>query len=133
MAKPKVEDWITPGNLTLLKGWARDGLTDAEIARRIGISERTLYRWKNYEIYGDGPAKAPIRNALKDGKEVVDYAVESVLLKKAMEGDTTAMIFWLKNRQPGKWRDRQIDPVKEADVEDLSALAELLNEPDTED
>lgn len=130
---PKVEDWITPGNLTLLKGWARDGLTDAEIARRIGISLRTLYRWKNYEIYGEGPAKAPIRNALKDGKEVIDYAVENALLKKAMEGDTTAMIFWLKNRRPDKWRDRPADTGKETDIEDLSCLAELINEPDPDD
>ena len=102
MCKPKPEEWVTSDGLTLLRGWARDGLTDEQIAERIGITTRTLYNWKNYEVNGT----YPIRQALKSGKEVIDYAVESALLKKAMEGDTTAMIFWLKNRRPDKWRDK---------------------------
>ena len=105
---PKVKEWITPGNLTLLRGWARDGLTDVEIAHRIGISVRTFHRWKKYEVMAEGPNQFPVKNALKDGKEVIDYAVENVLLKKALEGDTTAMIFWLKNRRPDKWRDKAV-------------------------
>ena len=103
-----VKEWITPSNLTLLRGWARDGLTDVEIAHRIGISVRTFHRWKKYEVMAEGPNQYPIKNALKDGKEVIDYAVENVLLKKALEGDTTAMIFWLKNRRPDKWRDKAV-------------------------
>ena len=43
---------------------------------------------------------------LKRGKEVVDYQVENALLNKALGGDTTAQIFWLKNRRPDKWRDK---------------------------
>ena len=43
------------------------------------------------------------------------------------------MIFWLKNRRPDKWRDRQVETAKDTDVEDLTSLAELLNEPDADD
>ena len=46
-------------------------------------------------------------NALKKGKEVVDFEVENALFKNAINGDTTAQIFWLKNRRPDKWRDKQ--------------------------
>ena len=102
MSKPKIEDWITPENLKLLNGWARDGLTDKQIAEHIGISRTTLHRWKNYEVNGT----YPIRETLKSGKDVIDYAVESALLEKALNGDVTAIIFWLKNRRPDKWRDK---------------------------
>jgi transposase len=33
--------------------------------------------------------------------------IEVISLKKAAPADTTAAIFWLKNRQPDKWRDKQ--------------------------
>ena len=98
MAKGKYADWITENGLTLLEGWARDGLTDEQIASNCGISPSTLYRWENDH--------QEIRKALKKGKEVVDYAVENALLIKALNRDTTAQIFWLKNRRPDKWRDK---------------------------
>ena len=40
-------------------------------------------------------------------KEIYDDEVEEALHKKALEGDTTAMIFWLKNRRPNDWRDKR--------------------------
>lgn len=43
MAKGKYHKWLDLDNLTLLKGWARDGLTDEQIARNMGISPSTLY------------------------------------------------------------------------------------------
>lgn len=115
----KVTDWITSNNLMVLKGWAREGLTDEQIARKIGITRRTLCNWKNYSVQKeDGTRIRPIEKALKDGKEVIDYAVENALLQQAMSGNITAIIFWLKNRRPDVWRDRQnqfdeeVEPVK---------------------
>lgn len=98
MAKGKYQRWLEPDGLLLLEGWARDGLTDEQLAEKIGITATTLYEWKN---------RFPeISEALKKGKEAVDYEVENALLSKALAGDTTAQIFWLKNRRPDKWRDK---------------------------
>jgi len=95
-------------------------LTDEQIAHNIGITYTTLYDWKN---------KFPeFAKALKKGKEVVDYAVQNALLKKALGGDTVAMIFWLKNRKPSQWRDHPV-AVESMDTEDMKPLASLLGEP----
>lgn len=60
----------------LVEAWARDGLIDEEIAKRLGISRDTFYKYKKeYAVFSE---------ALKKGKEVVDYAVESALLKRAL-------------------------------------------------
>jgi len=163
MAKGKYQDWLTSEGLLKLEAWARDGLTDEQIARNIGISRSTLAEWKNK--YPD------ISDTLKKGKEVVDIQVENALLKRALGyeykerkyeqiamsdaeyyalqkvtmqkyklehpeatleeiklvelgvsryktilveektkevvPDTTAQIFWLKNRKPTEWRDKQ--------------------------
>lgn len=121
MAKRKYEYWLTPEGLIKLEGWARDGLTDEQIAKNIGINRDTLYRWKK--------AHSDISDALKMGKEVIDRQVENALLKRALgytydevtfeDGvevkrvrkqvapDTTAQIFWLKNRKPEDWRDKR--------------------------
>ncbi|WP_343844514.1 helix-turn-helix domain-containing protein, partial [Faecalicatena contorta] len=76
MAKGKYQEWLTPEGLLKIEGWARDGLTDEQIATNIGISRDTLYRWKNE--YSD------ISDTLKRGKEVVDRQVENALLKRAL-------------------------------------------------
>lgn len=124
MAKGKYDRWLTPEGLLQIEGWARDGLTDEQIAHNMGCSRSTLTVWRS-----SYPA---ISDALKKGKEVVDREVENALLKRAIgyeyteeqvtiskkDGrkitqtvkqvvpDTTAQIFWLKNRCPEKWRDK---------------------------
>lgn len=101
MAVGKYQRWLEPDGLTLLEGWARDGLTDEQIAKNMGVSAATLYTYKK---------KHPeIFEALKKGKEVVDFEVENALLKSALDGNTTAQIFWLKNRIKDKWRDKPED------------------------
>ena len=66
MAKGKYEYWLTPEGLLRLEAWARDGLTDEQIAQNMDIDSATLYRWK--KKYSE------ISEALKRGKEIVDIA-----------------------------------------------------------
>lgn len=135
----KIDAWLTAEGLIRLEGWARDGLTDKQIAKNAGIAESTLRLWKTQH--------REIFDALKRGKDVPDREVENALFKsaigytktvrkpvkvrtviydpttgkktqereewKAVEEDVhvppqvTAQIFWLKNRKPEQWRDRQ--------------------------
>jgi len=98
VAKGKYEKWLEPDSLILLEGWARDGLTDEQIAHNMGISVKTLYRWK--ESY------CQICQSLKKGKDVVDFEVENALYQAAISGNVTAQIYWLNNRKPDKWRNK---------------------------
>lgn len=111
MANGKYGKWLEPDGLLLLNAWARDGLTDEQIAKNMGICRDTLYQWKRR--FPD------IFDALKKGKEVVDIEVENALLKSALAGNLTAIIFWLKNRKPEAWRDKPKE-VNDEYIEDLS-------------
>lgn len=151
MAKGKYEKWLEPESLVLLEGWARDGLTDEQIANNMGVRRETLYDWKK---------KHPnISNALKRGKEIVDIQVENALLKRALgyeyteekveisekDGrkvtqtvkhvapDTTAQIFWLKNRRPEKWRSEPRESGSAAQADGHSALIAAIKERKHED
>lgn len=138
--KGKYEEWLTEDGLTTIEGWARDGLTDAQIASNIGIHISTLCEWKNQF--------PKFSEAIKKGKAPVDIQVENALLKRALgyeyeettteiienpDGskrkhikkvtkivlpDTLAQIFWLKNRRPERWRDKPT-------VEDTSTFDKL--------
>ncbi|RBN39769.1 transposase [Priestia megaterium] len=131
MAKGKFEKWRTEEGLVLLEGWARGGLTDEQIAHNVGISRSTLNDWKKrYPDISDALKKGKevvdlqVENALL--KRALGYEYEEVtqesqwnektnkyelvitkLVKKRQAPDTTAQIFWLKNRRPDKWRDKQ--------------------------
>ena len=100
LTKPGKGYWLSPEGLSLIQGWARDGFTDALIAERMGISRKALWVWR-----GKHPELA---SAMRSGKEVADYAVESALFKNAIEGNVTAQIFWLKNRKPGQWNEKHL-------------------------
>ena len=98
MAKTTYKDWETEEKILLLQGWARNGLTNEQIASNMNIVVSTLWEWRK---------KSPkISNALKIGKDEADIQVENALYKAALEGNTTAMIFWLKNRRSKDWRDK---------------------------
>lgn len=79
--KSIVDEWLTDDNLMLLEAWARDGYTESQIAECVGVYPSTINYWKkNYK---------PIRDALKTGKEIIDYKVENALLKAALGFKTT--------------------------------------------
>ena len=136
----KINDWLENDKLILLEGWAKSGLTDEQIAKNIGINRTTLYDWKKKETN--------IADALKKGKEVIDFEVENALLKRALgyeyeeeiyengiltkkvkkhvAPDTTAQIFWLKNRKPNNWKDRvETDEDKEAVANASQVIAKI--------
>lgn len=141
MATAKYARWLEPEGLTLIEGWARWGLTEKQIAKNMGCSYSTFRSWRD---------KYPaLSAALKKGKEVSDFEVESALfrratgyeteetitetvkgvtttrtIKKKIPPDTTAQIFWLKNRLPDRWRDK---PVPDQ-TETLAAAARILGE-----
>ena len=123
MAKGQYQKWLEDDNLILLQGWKRNGLTDEQIAKNIGINVRTLDKWK--AKYGR------IRQALKIGHEQANYAVEGKLLKKALSGNTTAMIFWLKNNWRDKYNDSKLSleerKLAVARVEKLKADTRISN------
>lgn len=184
MAKGKYLEWTTEEGLAKLEGWARDGLTDDQIAKNIGIRRSTLYNWKKDHL--------DIMDALKKGKEVVDYQVENALLKKALgmtvieqqfkvvhvdddilsverkkfanawklehpeatkeeindaaiqnvpeykkipfgeyhkelAPDTNAAIFWLKNRQPDKYREQSFRELNDAQTQKAMADVRKAN------
>lgn len=147
--KGRYEEWLTEDGLTRLTGWARDGLTEPQICQNMGIGISTLTEWKT-----KFPA---IAASIKKGREPVDIQVENALLRRALgydyeetitevedlgggktkkhvrkvtkhvPADTTAQIFWLKNRKPKQWREK-MEAAVNVDVEDLSPLVELLKD-----
>ncbi|WP_047447316.1 helix-turn-helix domain-containing protein [Staphylococcus schweitzeri] len=117
--------------LGLVEGWKRDGLTDEQIARNLGVSKHTLIKWKkNIPDFLD---------AIKKGKEVSDYELENALHKRAVgyyyeeetvtnKGDVvkikkyehanpTSLIFALKNRLPHKYRDKVEQEISQKNIE----------------
>ncbi|MCI1925625.1 MAG: helix-turn-helix domain-containing protein [[Lactobacillus] timonensis] len=176
------KDWHSKEQLEKLQSWARDGLTDDQIASNVGCSRSTLNEWK--KRYSD------ISDALKKGKTVVNVEVENALLKKALgttvkttqfkmvkidkdvlqakrnqfanaykldhpdktrreimiatalavptyeripvvetvqevAPDTSAAIFWLKNRLPEKYRDQVFRKLNLANAENAELDQEL--------
>jgi transcriptional regulator with XRE-family HTH domain len=158
--KSLIDEYLTEDGLLLLEGWARDGLTNEEIAANIGVTSKTLYEWIS--------KKREIGDALKKGKAPVDIKVENQLLKSALGFKVTvkkaikvktkknkpgvglieeehiemvdeeqyippvpaAQFFWLKNRRPDKWREKQDINVNTIDDKTRAEVEAMLNEPD---
>lgn len=182
MVHAEYKKWLEPDNLTRLRSWARDGLTNEQIAKKIGVRRQTISEWS--KKYPD------IADALKKGKEVVDSEIEDSLIsvmkkhtitttqykmvkkddfnlkaerskfanvykldhpnatkneiliataenvevyekipisKTVTEVDpnTSAIIFWLKNRRPDVYRDQTFQKLNEANARKTLAEAQL--------
>lgn len=127
---------------------ARRGCSDAEIAEAFGVSVRTVYNWKGaheefLQAINESKSKADeavaaslydkacgkAKRVTKRTREVLDPDKGKVTLKEVVEEvmppDTTAMIFWLKNRQPQLWRDRPKQD--DTDTAVLKAAKELVS------
>ena len=101
------------------------GATDKDIADFFDVCEATINNWKiEFPEFlesikkGKNIADANVANRLyqralgfeHDSEEikVVDSKIKRVPIKKIYPPDATSAIFWLKNRQPDKWRDKQV-------------------------
>lgn len=114
--------------LILVEGWARNGLSEEQIAKNLGVA---------YSTFRDYKRKHPALSAvLEKGREVVDFEVEGALIKRALgftyeevieelredpntgtaglvpvkkviktvPPDVSAAKFWLNNRKPDEWK-----------------------------
>jgi transcriptional regulator with XRE-family HTH domain len=131
-----IEKWATQENLEVLEGWGRRGLTFGQIAENMGVSIGTLTNWRK--------KNDDIRKALEATKEIADLHVENAMFKSACgfyykeqvvtnkgeivwiqkfeKPNTTAQIFYLKNRMPGIWTDRR-ELKHEAKIENVEYIA----------
>lgn len=99
------------------------GATDAQMADFFEVAVSTVALWKVQHKEFSDALKVPkaqadqrveqslYRRALGFEHDevdirVVDHAIVKTELRKIYPPDTTAAIFWLKNRQPDKWRDK---------------------------
>lgn len=99
-------------------GFCLLGYTDKQLAEYFDVSEQTLNAWKK---------KYPeFLESLKAGKEEADSAVVGALYEKAIAGDTTAMIFWLKNRQRYQWRDKVNHEVSGQDGGPIESVTRVI-------
>ena len=119
----KYETHVKP-KLDLIAQWARDGAIERDIAKKLGVSESTFSGYKKEH--------EELLQTLTVNKEVADARVESALYKRAIgyeydevctevgpDGtktkittkqvapDVTAQIYWLNNRRPDRWRNKQ--------------------------
>lgn len=92
----------------------RQGATDREVCTELGIGVTTFWRWR--EEYPE------FRKAVALAKDAQDDRVEASLMRVANEGNTTAQIFWLKNRRPERWRDRHETEIVVPNNSDAPAL-----------
>ena len=139
-----IKHWTQPDKLKEISELAGFGYTDKGIAERMGISPRSFYRYR---------LQSPeLDEAVRNGKEIVDYKVESALLKAALGGKTTELKItlvlengkivrkvkeritreqqpnvlacqtWLFNRQKDKWKRNPDNEIAATDDQSINII-----------
>lgn len=134
---------MTEDGLLRIKGWARDGFTDEQIAHCMNIRRETLWEWqKRYPNMANTikEGRAPVAIKIEDAfysrcnwREVEEVKEEifrdsngretrkKTITKRMIPPDTAVLIFALKNLRPDKWRDKPVE------VENNTAEADAFN------
>jgi transcriptional regulator with XRE-family HTH domain len=149
-SKAKYEYWLTNEGLMRIEAWCRDGLVDEQIAKNIGISRSTLNEWKNkYSVISDTLKKVKevvdieVENALlkrakgylfdevKEEYETSEQGgqklIKRTIVTKEVVADTTAQIFWLKNRRPERWQNSD-KVIVQQEGKNNTVLDDLINQ-----
>lgn len=121
--------------------------TDAQLADLFSVSEQTINKWKkDFPSFleslkrgkdnADDDVKQSLCNRALGGVKVKevretydkeDNLTSKVVIIKELPADTTAQIFWLKNRDPENWRDKPEGSSAENDIADaLKEIADKL-------
>lgn len=112
---------ITAKIIAKVEKLAAQGLAEYQIAAVLGIHPDTLIEKK--KAYPD------FSDAIKNGKAKGIATITNKLFQKAGEGDTTSMIFYLKNRDPENWMDVNNQRITVEDItpeQRKNRIAELL-------
>lgn len=121
------------------------GATDAQLADFFGVAESSLNRWKEAhaefrESLKKGKERADALVAHSLYRRALGYKHDAVKILTVADGsnngshveqvpyvehyppDTTAAIFWLKNRRPDRWRDKQDVALQNPDGSPLKVI-----------
>lgn len=105
MATGKYHKWLEPANLERITNWAMKGCTYAEIAKNMGVGERTFYTWVDkFE---------QIQQAVKTGQEMSIDCIENMAFKVAMglvEEDIMVKVRGADGSERTEMRKRKIPP-----------------------
>ena len=117
--RQRVEDWIKGDRRVILEDRLRNGAIIKDVAKLIGVSVSTVYKWAS--------ENSEFSDILKINRDSADAQVENALFNAAKNGNVTAMIFWLKNRRARQWRDKvEVDTNADA----LEKLDEMIKAVD---
>lgn len=145
--RKSVYDWKVKPKLHIISDWMRNGATEEEVYKKLGISHQTFYRYKKQH--------SELLEALKT-REEADAQVEAALFKRAIgydyyetiskqrinkdgsvseevnkilkhvEPDTTAALAWLNNRRKETWRQKQeqVNTTKATEIDEFIQAVE---------
>ena len=139
MASERLKMWTDKDHLLLVEGWSRQGLIDKQIAKNMGIAYSTFREWvkKNsalsaalkkskevtdFEVENSlykaamGYYVDEIYDEYRTNQEGQQVLVSRNVRKKYIPPNTTAQIFWLKNRQRELWKEKREEEASEEEV-----------------